>query len=71
MINLNKLREKERDIHTVRRCPKCGKNLASNCSYLTRDYWGDFDCEAPEDDTFEFNCDNCKYLFCAECKAKV
>jgi len=49
-----------------RPCPRCGKNEARDCGYGRRDYWGEFDCEAPDADELE-TCDSCHHLFCEEC----
>ena len=48
----------------IRGCPNCSFRIASDCGYGYRDYWGEFDCLAPED----LDCDDCKYLYCSVCK---
>lgn len=52
-----------------RSCPNCGEREAVPCQYIRYDpYNGDYDCDAPEAsiDT----CDNCKHIFCDECRKK-
>ena len=50
----------------VRPCPKCGVNDAVKCTYGYRDYWGEYDCLAPDQE--EIECDDCHHLYCDDCK---
>jgi len=49
-------------------CPNCGVNLSNDCGYSLFDYDNEFSCEAPEE--IEEECDNCKHIWCNECKEK-
>lgn len=49
-------------------CPKCGVNPSVDCGYSVRDYWGDYDCEAPENDgEEELWCEYCHHAYCPDC----
>ena len=46
-------------------CPGCGINPAVDCGYGHRDYWGEFDCLAP--DTEDISCEDCPNILCSSC----
>jgi len=50
-------------------CPNCGINTATECMHSWTDYWGEFSCDPPEED-FDDGCDDCKHIWCNECKEK-
>ena len=50
-------------------CPNCGINDAVDCGYGYWDYYGEFDCLAPEE--IDVGCEDCYYAWCDECKKKA
>ena len=46
-------------------CHECGVNPVMDCGYVHMDYWGNFDCLAP--DTEDIFCEDCPHMLCLSC----
>jgi len=51
----------------IQPCPNCHLWPAEDCGYSEKDYFGDFDCIAPDVDEL-FQCEGCHHLICGYCK---
>ena len=71
MIAFEKLKELfyEKDKIVRMLCPNCGENESSNCGYGHWDYWGEFDCNPPEE--IDEDCSYCYYAWCESCKKEL
>jgi len=46
-------------------CLNCDKADSVDCGFHVRDYWGEFNCEAPDEDLDECPC---YHTWCQKCK---